>query len=69
MEMTPVASSNIEAVGFDEDLSQLHIRFHSGQTYIYDGVPRDLFEDLMMAASLGSFFNREIKPNFGFVLA
>lgn len=60
-EMIFVDSSNIEAIGYDEDNQELHVRFLSGASYIYSGVPRQIFDDLMEAPSKGSFLNREIK--------
>lgn len=60
-EMTYVDSSNIEAIGYDDATQELHVRFLSGATYIYKGVPRQIFDDLMQAPSKGSFLNREVK--------
>lgn len=60
-EMTYVDSSNIEAIGYDDDAQELHVRFLSGASYIYHDVPRQIFDDLMHAASKGSFLNREVK--------
>lgn len=60
-EMIFVDSSNIEAIGYDEDNQELHVRFLSGACYIYNGVPRQIFDDLMEAPSKGSFLNRQIK--------
>ena len=60
-EMIYVDSSNIEAIGYDNDAQELHVRFLSGTSYIYHGVPRQIFDDLMQAPSKGSFLNREVK--------
>lgn len=60
-EMIYVDSSNIEAIGYDDDAQELHVRFLSGTSYIYHGVPRQIFDDLMQAPSKGSFLNREVK--------
>lgn len=65
-EMLYVDSSNIEAVGYDEGAQELHVRFLTGATYAYYGVPRLLFDGLMAAPSKGSFLNREIKGVFQF---
>jgi hypothetical protein len=65
-EMTYVDSSNIEAIGYDEDPQELHVRFISGGYYVYHDVPRQVFDDLMRAPSKGSFLNREVKPIYRF---
>jgi hypothetical protein len=64
--MTYVNSSNIEAIGYDDDALELHVRFLSGGYYIYHNVPRQIFDDLMSAPSKGSFLNREIKGVYHF---
>lgn len=64
--MIYVASSNIEAIGYDDDTQELHIQFVSGGYYIYSEVPRQIYEDLMAASSKGSFLNREVKSVFKF---
>lgn len=65
-EMIYVDSSNVEAIGYDGDTQELHVQFVSGGTYVYHDVPRNVFDDLMSAASKGSFLNREIKNVYRF---
>ena len=60
-EMIFVDSSNVEAIGYDKDLQELHVQFVGGTLYIYSGVPPEIFDGLMYAASKGSFLNREVK--------
>lgn len=62
MELQPVKSSNIDAVGHEGDV--LTVQFRNGVKYRYSGVPADTFENLMKADSIGKFVNSEIKPNF-----
>lgn len=66
VEMNYVDSSNIEAIGYDNDAQELHVRFLSGTTYVYHGVPIEVYENLMSAPSKGSFLNREIKKVYEF---
>ncbi len=66
LEMIYVDSSNIEAVGYDDDTQELHVQFLSGGYYIYSDVPREIFDDLMNAPSKGSFLNREMKGIYQF---
>lgn len=60
-EMIYVDSSNVEAIGFDDDKRELHVQFLSSGCYIYHDVPREIFDELMDAPSKGSFLNREVK--------
>lgn len=63
IEMNFVSSSNIDAIGYDTETAELHVRFlKSGLTYKYPGVPQEVYEELMRADSKGSYFNRLIKP-------
>jgi hypothetical protein len=60
-EMIHVDSSNVEAIGYDEDKQELHVQFLSGGYYVYHDVAREKFEKLMNAPSKGTFLNREVK--------
>ena len=65
-EMIYVDSSNIEAVGYEDDTQELHVQFLSSGYYIYNDVPRQIFDDLINAPSKGSFLNREVKGIYQF---
>ena len=67
LEMIYVDSSNIEAIGYDDDTQELHVQFLSVGLYIYSDVPREIFDYLMSAPSKGSFLNREIKGIYQFM--
>lgn len=60
-EMTFVDSSNIEAIGYDDEKNELHVQFLSGGYYVYYDVPKEIFDDLLTAPSKGSYLNREVK--------
>jgi hypothetical protein len=60
-EMIYVDSSNIEAIGYDDDAQELHVQFLNSGHYVYSNVPRFVFDNLMNANSKGSFLNREVK--------
>jgi hypothetical protein len=66
VEMYYVDSSNVEAIGYDQTAQEIHVRFLSGDTYVYHGVPQEIFDELMSAPSKGSYLNRVIKPNYGY---
>lgn len=61
VDMIYVDSSNIEAIGYNSDAQELYIQFLSGVTYVYYGVPKHIYEEIMDAPSKGSYFNRVIK--------
>ncbi|MBU1122455.1 MAG: KTSC domain-containing protein [Candidatus Omnitrophica bacterium] len=61
IEMIPVSSSNIQAIGYDEDNEIVHVQFLNNTEYIYKGVPRPIFEGLINSPSIGSFLHRNFK--------
>lgn len=74
MNMLPVESSQIFAIGYDADAQTLHIQFtrymrnDAGQklrlpaaTYEYDDVPKAEYDDLSAAKSIGAHFHDRIK--------
>jgi len=63
-DMELVESSNILAIGYDEDNLELWVEFNDEATYIYDGVPAILHTEMMEASSKGSYLNRVIKGNY-----
>ncbi len=64
-DMQFVDSSNIEAIGYDPEAQELHVRFlKSGDTYVYSDVNHSVFDELMQAESKGSYLNRRIKGNY-----
>lgn len=63
MTMVPVSSSNLEAVGYDENSHTLRITFNSG-TYDYFGVPSHIHQGLMSAGSKGSYHAAYIKNSY-----
>lgn len=59
-----VSSSNIASVGYDGENRILEIEFHHGAVYQYFEVPKEMYEGLMNAGSMGSYFMNEIKEKF-----
>lgn len=64
MDWTPLASSNLAAMRYDEESNLLQIRFVSGRSYDYKDVPADVADGLKQAASPGKYFNSSIKGVF-----
>ena len=62
--MELVDSASIEAIGYDSATSELHVRFRSGNTYVYADVPTTAFEAFITAPSIGRYFALFIRPNY-----
>ena len=63
---TPVSSSNVCSVGYDESSMTLEIEFNNGAIYQYQNVPQDIFNNLMSAASPGGFIHSSIKGVYAY---
>lgn len=61
MNMVPVSSSNLRAVGYDAATQTLRVAFIKSGVYEYSGVPSAVHAGLMAASSLGSYFDTHIK--------
>lgn len=66
MRLQTVTSSNLDQVGYDAVNRQLIVVFKSGAAYRYDGVPHELYEALLQAASKGKFFSARVRKAFPF---
>lgn len=61
-----VSSSNIQAVGHDDDSQTLRIWFLDGSIYDYYGVSRMVFEGLIDSPSVGSYLHRNVKGQYSY---
>lgn len=64
MEMTPVKSSLITAIGYNEEKKELIVEFKKGDTYSYKPVPHAIYTAMLDALSMGSFFLRNVKGQY-----
>ena len=64
-DITDVDSSLIQTVAHNNE-NDLFIKFKTGREYIYHEVPRDEFEALISADSVGKYFLEEIKDEYDF---
>ena len=64
MDYQRVSSSSIDEVGYDSGQRTLAICFHTGGEYLYADVPREIFEALLSASSIGAYFNSEIRNSY-----
>ena len=55
MQLDPVESSMLAAIGYDPDLKALVVLFNSGKAYQYRGVPPEIYQDLTVASSKGRY--------------
>lgn len=63
--MTPVAhSSTVEAIGYEPATQLLKVKFKSGGTYHFEGVPAAEYQKLLTAESVGKHFHKHIKGAF-----
>lgn len=60
--MNKVKSSHIQSVGWDSQNKQMVVEWKHG-TYAYK-TPKKVYDDLMKAESKGSFFNKNVRPNY-----
>ena len=61
MNLVPVSSSNLRAVGYDPTTQTLQVAFLNGRLYEYSGVPASVHAGLMAASSHGSYFDSHVK--------
>jgi KTSC domain len=62
-------STVIRSFEYDATSEDLLIVFQSGRRYIYQGVPREIFQALQASFSKGEFFNAHIRDRYRFVRA
>lgn len=61
---SPVSSSNLASVGYDMTSSVLEVEFKNGSVYQYLNVPRGTYDALLGAASVGGYFNANVRDVF-----
>lgn len=64
MQMRPVSSSAIEAVGYDPSIGRMRIRFTGGNEYDFCGVPESVYRGLISSWSKGTYYNDHIKDRY-----
>jgi hypothetical protein len=61
MNRQPVQSTAVVSVGYDPEDQILEVEFTSGMVYQYSGVSASVFDELLGAASFGSYFNQQVR--------
>ena len=68
--MLPVESSNIQEIGYSPGpagkLGNLYVKFTTGNTYAYEDVPGDVWQELLDAESKGQYFAAHIRRWYRF---
>jgi hypothetical protein len=59
-----VFSSNVQAIGYDENTKDLIVTWKNGKRSAYNGVPEELADEVSRAPSVGTMLNSDIKPNY-----
>jgi hypothetical protein len=59
-------STVIRSHSYDPATRTLTITFVTGRRYVYDDVPRDVYDAFKAASSRGTFFNRHIRDHYGY---
>jgi hypothetical protein len=55
-------SSTIKNLVWNDD--RLTVEFKSGSTYIFEAVPKQVYDEFMLAESLGKFFASKVRGKF-----
>lgn len=58
-----VNSSNIYAVGYQQEKEQLYVEFLDGSIYRYNDVPESIWKKFLIVESKGSFLHFYVKIN------
>lgn len=69
MNRTPVTSTSILSVGYDDLTFVLEVEFATGRIYQYFDVPRAHFDAMLTAGSVGAYFNANIRDVFAYSAA
>jgi len=64
MNIKPVESATLTAIGYDDSQKLLQLEFRSQAVYRYAGVPGCVYEELMAAPSKGRYFNEAIRGHY-----
>ena len=61
MNRVSVVSSNVAEVGYDLETKTLEVAFVKGGVYQYAGVPASIYNELLVAPSVGRYFDVNVK--------
>lgn len=61
-----VESSTVEKIGYHFDKNILFVKFSAGGGYLYENVPAEVFHNLLISESKGSYIHKNIKNKYEF---
>lgn len=61
MKRTPVTSSSIASVGYDDASQVMEIEFKTGKVYQYPMIAREKYDEMMAAPSVGKYYAANFK--------
>lgn len=64
MEMKPINSGKLRAIGYDARARILQVKFDTGDTLQYSGVGEDLWRRLSSSGAAWSFYRDNIEEEF-----
>jgi lysyl-tRNA synthetase class 2 len=59
------SSNVIRSFDYDEATQILRVEFNTGSIYQYRDVPKDVYQELKIAPSVGQYFNTHIREKYG----
>lgn len=65
MDRVPVSSSNVDSIAWEDNV--LEVAFLSGGVYHYYDVSKDIYDDMLVADSVGSFLHQYVKGTYNYV--
>jgi len=60
------SSSNLDEVTYDSEKKILTVTFKTGNSYIYSGVPNEVYLALQHARSPGSYFYANVRNRYNY---
>ncbi len=61
VDLQPVSSSLVQAIGYDDAARELVVQWQSGKKSAYKDVPPNIAQDVIHAPSVGKAINSSIK--------
>ena len=61
MQLIPVNSSNVVAIGYEN--GNIEVQFHNGSVYRYPNCSESLFREFLSSSSKGSFVHQFLKAH------
>jgi hypothetical protein len=66
LEMRSVYSSHVDAIGYDPETEELHVKYSSGRTAVYDGVPPTVADTVQSSVvwSIGEALHAHVRGKY-----